>query len=131
MFRCSAGLFARTLFGLLLGTTCVLTPSVYGAQQAELVFVSGITGATLDGKPVIGPEAQTRQALENLGAALKERGLGYEDVVVSNVFLSDSRHFSAMNTVYRTYFETDPPTRATVQAVDRVCEEKGRPTFYR
>ena len=37
-------------------------------------------------------------------------------MVVSNVFLRDTRHFQGMNGVYRTYFQTDPPTRATVQA---------------
>ncbi len=36
--------------------------------------------------------------------------------MVSNVFLKDTRHFQAMNAIYRTYLETDPPTRATVQA---------------
>ena len=33
-----------------------------------------------------------------------------------NVFLWDTRHFQTMNGVYRGYFATDPPTRATVQA---------------
>ena len=33
-----------------------------------------------------------------------------------NVYLSDIRHFQAMNAVYREYFAEDPPTRATVEA---------------
>jgi 2-iminobutanoate/2-iminopropanoate deaminase len=33
-----------------------------------------------------------------------------------NVYLSDARHFAAMNDVYRTYFPKDPPVRATVEA---------------
>jgi 2-iminobutanoate/2-iminopropanoate deaminase len=61
-------------------------------------------------------EEQTAAALDQLGEALRASGLDYPDVVVSNVFLRDTRHFQGMNGVYRTYFETDPPTRATVQA---------------
>ncbi|MDA0313185.1 MAG: RidA family protein, partial [Gemmatimonadetes bacterium] len=48
--------------------------------------------------------------------ALRAQGLTYTDVVVSNVFLRDASDFQGMNGVYRTYFQTAPPTRATVQA---------------
>ena len=41
-------------------------------------------------------------------------GLGYQDVVKATVYLVDMDEFAAMNEVYRRYFPTDPPTRATV-----------------
>jgi 2-iminobutanoate/2-iminopropanoate deaminase len=41
-------------------------------------------------------------------------GLTYADVVKCTVYLRDFGDFGAMNTVYREYFPTDPPTRATV-----------------
>ena len=60
-------------------------------------------------------EEQTAAALDALGEQLAARGLGYGDVVAVNVFLRDTRHFQAMNGVYRGYFQVDPPTRATVE----------------
>ena len=38
------------------------------------------------------------------------------DVVSARVFLTDAGDFAAMNTVYREFFPTHPPARATVKA---------------
>jgi reactive intermediate/imine deaminase len=67
-------------------------------------------------EPAEGIEAQVRQALDNVQEALRGEGMDLSHVVRVNVYLSDSRNFQAMNEVYRTYFPTDPPTRATVEA---------------
>ena len=87
------------------------------AQASGLVYVSGITGhlpGTTDFPE--GIAAQTRQALENLDAALREKGADLSRVASTNVFLTDTRSFAGMNEVYRSFFAEDPPTRATVQA---------------
>ncbi len=84
--------------------------------QDEFVYISNITGTQMDSEGVPTIEAQTAAALDNLGTALREQGLDYSDVVVSNVFLKDARHFQGMNGIYRTYFQEGPPTRATIQA---------------
>jgi enamine deaminase RidA (YjgF/YER057c/UK114 family) len=55
--------------------------------------------------------------MENVQAILTENEMDLSRVVAVNVYLSDVANFSAMNEVYRTFFPTDPPTRATV-AVD-------------
>lgn len=86
------------------------------SESPDLVHISNVTGTESGGRALTKVEEQTAAALDNLGEELRARGLTYTDVVVSNVFLRDARHFQAMNGVYRTYFETDPPTRATVQA---------------
>ncbi len=86
------------------------------AQEGELVYISNVTGTQAGGAALTSVAEQTAAALDNLGEALREHGLSYSDVVVSNVFLRDTRHFQAMNAVYRTYFQNGPPTRATVQA---------------
>lgn len=86
-------------------------------RASGLIYVSGITGklpGTADFPE--GIEAQTRQALENLDAALRAKGADLSRVASANVFLTDTRNFAAMNEVYRGYFAVDPPTRATVQA---------------
>jgi len=94
----------------------LVAPDQISAQEADLVYISNVTGTTAEGVALTTVEEQTAATLDNLGAALAEQGLGYSDVVASNVFLRDTRLFQGMNGVYRTYFETRPPTRATVQA---------------
>jgi 2-iminobutanoate/2-iminopropanoate deaminase len=61
-----------------------------------------------------GIEAETRQMLENVGRLLHAAGLDYGDVVKCTVYLRDFSEFAQMNTVYREFFPTDPPTRASV-----------------
>ena len=81
------------------------------------VFLAGQIGdAPGTSGPVPGGiEAETRQALENVGGLLRAVGLDYADVVKCTVYITDIAEFAAMNAVYRTYFPTDPPVRATVQ----------------
>ena len=61
-----------------------------------------------------GIEAETRAMLDNVGRLLEAVDLGYADVVKCTVYLRDFADFAGMNTVYREYFPTEPPTRATV-----------------
>lgn len=86
------------------------------APDPQLVFIAGTMAADGDQPMPDGIEAQVRQALENVRARLREQSIDLEQVVSVNVYLSDARHFAAMNEVYRTFFRTDPPTRATVEA---------------
>jgi 2-iminobutanoate/2-iminopropanoate deaminase len=80
-----------------------------------LVFLAGQVGAPPGGDVVAGGiAAETRQVLDNVGALLEAVGLGYRDVVRCTVFLVDIADFGAMNEVYREYFPTDMPVRATV-----------------
>jgi 2-iminobutanoate/2-iminopropanoate deaminase len=94
-------------------------PAAPSAIQSDVsdafVYVPGTIG-NLPGTSQLpdGVEAQVRQALENIRATLAAAGTDLAHVVSANVFLSDTRHFAAMNAVYRTYFPDDPPTRATV-----------------
>jgi 2-iminobutanoate/2-iminopropanoate deaminase len=80
------------------------------------VFLAGQVGDRpgVDGAVPGGIEAETRQMLENVGRLLSAVGLGYGDVVKATVYLRDFDEFAAMNAVYREFFPTEPPTRATV-----------------
>ena len=60
-------------------------------------------------------EEQTRLVLDYIGAKLKSRGLGYEDVVMSTVFMKNLNDFATMNRIYAEFFKTAPPSRATVE----------------
>jgi len=80
-----------------------------------LIFLAGQVGAPPGGDVAEGGiAAETRQVLDNVGALLEAVGLGYRDVVRCTVFLVDMADFGAMNEVYREYFPSDMPVRATV-----------------
>ena len=80
------------------------------------VYVSGqIPVVPADGSVPEKIEDQTRQSLKNVGAILKEAGLGYENVVKTTVLLADIADFAAMNGVYAEFFTEDKPARACYQ----------------
>ena len=62
-----------------------------------------------------GIEAETRQALVNLGEVLRAAGMDYGNVVSVTAFITSFDDFPKFNEVYREFFKTDPPARATVQ----------------
>jgi 2-iminobutanoate/2-iminopropanoate deaminase len=80
------------------------------------VFLAGQVGEApgVAGAVPGGIEAETRAMLDNVGRLLRTVGLDYADVVKCTVYLLDFTEFAAMNAVYREYFSTDAPTRATV-----------------
>jgi reactive intermediate/imine deaminase len=78
------------------------------------LYVSGQLGVDAAGKTPATFEAEVQQALDNVGAVLKEAGLTSADVVSVQVYLTDGNLFQRMNEVYRKYFAEPRPARATV-----------------
>jgi 2-iminobutanoate/2-iminopropanoate deaminase len=80
------------------------------------VFLAGQIGDApgSDGPVPGGMEAEARAMLENVGRLLGAVGLDYRDVVKCTVYITDFADFAAMNAVYREFFPTEMPTRATV-----------------
>jgi 2-iminobutanoate/2-iminopropanoate deaminase len=62
-----------------------------------------------------GIEAETRQALMNLGEVLRGAGMDYSNVVSVTAFITSFDDFAKFNEVYREFFKVEPPARATVQ----------------
>jgi len=63
-------------------------------------------------------ETETRQVMNNLGAILREAGLGFGDVLKCTVFVRDMDLYSRINAVYAEFFEEDTaPARELVQVV--------------
>ena len=91
-----------------------LSPAV---RAGDFVYVSGQVPTGSDGTVVAGGiEAQTRQVLHNVEAALKLAGATLADVVKTTVILVDARDFGAFNTVYASFFPANPPARTTLEA---------------
>jgi 2-iminobutanoate/2-iminopropanoate deaminase len=80
------------------------------------VFLSGQVGDVPGTQGLAGDiEAETRATLDNVGRLLRAVGLDYGDVVRCTVYIVDFDDFVAMNAVYREYFGTEAPARATVE----------------
>ena len=58
---------------------------------------------------------QTKRVMENIKAILESAGSSLAGVVKTTVFLRDLNDFGAMNEIYGSYFQEDPPARSTVQ----------------
>ncbi|MDT3437149.1 Rid family detoxifying hydrolase [Haloarcula sp. 1CSR25-25] len=98
-------------------------PAAVGAySQAttneELVFTAGQIPANPDGEVLADtPIAdQTERALDNVQAVLAAEGLEMSDVLKTTVLLDDIENFEAMNEVYATYFDENPPARSAFEA---------------
>ncbi len=102
-------------------------PYSQGIIAGGFLFASGqipinpATGAV----EAVGIEAQAKQAIENVGAILKEAGTDYANVVKTTCFLADMGDFAAFNGVYEKYF-VNKPARSCVAVKqlpkDVLCE---------
>lgn len=91
-----------------------LSPAV---RAGDFIYVSGQVPVGANGEVVIGGiEAQTRQTMANVEAALRLTGAELSDIVKTTVILVDARDFGAFNKVYATYFPANPPARTTLEA---------------
>jgi len=83
----------------------------------SLLFCSGQIPLDPKTMEVVGTTAreQTKQVMDNLGAVLKEAGANFSSVAKTTIYLADMNDFAAVNEMYATYFDTDPPARATIQ----------------
>ena len=109
-----------TIMFLLALTACGAPPSEEPTTSgdSEFLFIPGTMGIDrATGEFAENVTGQFSQAMENIREILTAEGMDFSRVVSVNVYLSDVGNFADMNAVYRTYFPTDPPTRATV-AVD-------------
>ena len=73
-------------------------------RVGDVLYLSGQIGVGPDGKLPDGIEAQTRLAMENVGAVLKRAGLDYGDVFHCTAFLSDMKNWPAFNRAYVPFF---------------------------
>src|SRR4029078_9753138 len=75
-------------------------PFSSAVRVGDVLYLSGAIGVTPDGKLPETFEGQAKQTMENVGAALKARGLGWGDVFKCTVFIADMKNWPAFNAVY-------------------------------
>jgi reactive intermediate/imine deaminase len=93
-------------------------PYSYAIRTGDTVFLSGLVSRNgRDNSVATGDiNAQTAVVLDNASELLKAAGLTLDNVVSSRIYLPDGAAFQQMNAIYRKYFSSAPPARATVIA---------------
>lgn len=94
-----------------------LGPYSQAIRANGVLYVSGQLGINPPTGELAGDDicAQTRQALTNIQAILKEAGTDLSAVVKTTVLLRDIADFTAMNEVYAEFFTQPYPARAAFQ----------------
>lgn len=94
----------------------VIGPYSQGIQTGNLLYCSGQTPIEPESMKIemADIEGQTQRVIKNLEAVLQEAGLTLNNVVKTNVFLTDMDNFSKMNEVYASCFGEHRPARSTV-----------------
>ena len=96
-------------------TNGIPAPFSKAVRAGDVLYLSGVIGRTSDGKVPDGIEAQTKAAMDGIGATLKSAGLGYSDLFHCTVFLNDMKNWPAFNKVYVGYFpEGELPARSAL-----------------
>ena len=86
--------------------------------SGDLVYTAGQIGTDASGEIVDGGvEAQTRQALTNLGRCLEAAGCGLGNVIKVTSYLTNMDDFPAYNEIYREHFGEPFPARTTIGAI--------------
>lgn len=94
-------------------------------REGGLLFLSGMSARQADGtiagaaRAADGAETydvaeQLRVILRKVGETLARNGGCFGDIVDVTVFLTDMRHYRAMNDEYNMWFAVDGPARTTV-----------------
>ena len=90
-------------------------PFSRAVRVGDVLYLSGVIGRTADGKVPDGIEAQTRAAMDDIGATLKTTGAVYGDVFHCTVFLTDMKNWPAFNKAYVGYFPSGKlPARSAI-----------------
>ena len=104
-------------------------PYPHARRVGNLLFLSGlgprkrgskdIPGVTFDASGRVVDhdiEEQTRSVLANIRTVLEEAGSSWENIVDVTCFLTDmQRDFAGFNKVYGEHFQSNRPTRTTVE----------------
>ncbi len=98
-------------------STAPYSPAV---KAGDFIYVAGTLGTDEKGNVSGDIQAQTRRALDNIGVVLKAAGVGFSNVVSTQVYLKNPQDVAPMNAVYRARWPKDPPARMLVIADDFV-----------
>ena len=91
-------------------------PYVQGIRTGDLLFCSGQIGLDPRTGELAGRSAadQAGRCLENLAAICNAAATTLGNAVRLTIYLTEMDAFEAVNEVYASFFESDPPARVTI-----------------
>ena len=98
------------------GAPAAVGPYVHAVRAGGLLFCSGQIPLHPETGEIVGTTAaeQAGRCLENLQVVCVAAGASLADAVKITVYLRDMDDFTAVNEVYASFFETDPPARVAL-----------------
>ena len=87
------------------------------------IFVSGTTGSDASGKVSGDTYEQTRQALQNIAAALGQAGSGLKDVVRTRIFMTDISQWELAGKAHGEMFGDIRPATTMVEVKRLIAPE--------
>jgi 2-iminobutanoate/2-iminopropanoate deaminase len=95
------------------GAPAAVGPYVHAVRANGFLFCSGQIALHPETGELVGATAaeQAGRCLENLQAVCAAAGASLADAVKITVYLRDMSDFAAVNEVYGSFFESDPPAR--------------------
>jgi 2-iminobutanoate/2-iminopropanoate deaminase len=84
-------------------------PFSQAVRVGDVLYLSGALGNIAGTRELVagGIETEARQTMENIGAVLKQNGLGFDTVFKCTVMLADMSKWEDFNRIYVTYFNPD------------------------
>jgi 2-iminobutanoate/2-iminopropanoate deaminase len=92
-------------------------PYSQAIRAGDLLFCSGQIGLDPTSGKLVSDDVveQAGQVMKNLKAVLAAAGADLTRVAKTTIYLTDLGNFGKVNEVYGSFFDSDPPARATVQ----------------
>jgi 2-iminobutanoate/2-iminopropanoate deaminase len=91
-------------------------PYAHAVRSGDLLFCSGQIPLDPRTGDLVGPNVadQTGRCLENLAAVCHAAGATLGDAVKLTIYTTEMESFAAINEVYESFFESDPPARVAI-----------------
>jgi 2-iminobutanoate/2-iminopropanoate deaminase len=98
------------------GAPAAIGPYVHAVVAGGLLFCSGQIPLDPRTGDLVGATAadQAGRCLENLAAVCQAAGTTLGEAVKVTIYMTDMSEFQAVNEVYGSFFESDPPARLAV-----------------
>jgi len=91
-------------------------PYSQATEYNGIIYCSGQIPLNPETMEIVGEDASTqaKQVMRNLESVLHAAGTDFSKVLKCSIFLDSMDDFGDVNTIYGSYFETNPPARETV-----------------
>ncbi|MEG1002238.1 RidA family protein [Clostridium sp.] len=91
-------------------------PYSQAIRVGDMIYTSGQIPLVPGTKDLITEiKAATKQSLSNIKGILEEAGTSMDKIIKTTVFVKDLNDFAAVNEVYGTFFQGEPPARSCVE----------------